>query len=55
MAPAALIRRTPIIVGLLAVASALARNREVAAAIGEAGHAIVSEGCREALQGPSGQ
>src|SRR3984893_5121466 len=30
MAPAALIRRTPIIVGLLAVASAPARNREEA-------------------------
>jgi allantoinase len=35
-----------IVVGVLAVATALARNREVAAAIVEAGHEIVSHGYR---------
>src|SRR5438105_4775465 len=35
-----------IVVGVLAVATALARNREVAAAVVEAGHEIVSHGYR---------
>src|SRR5262249_61737332 len=35
-----------IVVGVLAVATALARNREVAAAIVDAGHEIVSHGYR---------